>query len=148
MRALLLVLIFGCEQHVLVQAPDGGGADAGGGAVDAGPPISMSDAGVAIEPIPGGECDQQDDCNACAQCSYAPFQTCNGAALACEENSSCLGLNSCVGGCSDSACVQGCGDRFRAGVPLFLAFYECMFCDACPADCRERHPTWCEEPPF
>jgi hypothetical protein len=145
MRALVLVLLLAaCERHTLIAMPDAGGLpDAG--TPDAGPP---PDAGLPNEPAPGGECDQQDDCAACMYCSYAPFQTCNGIALACEENAACLALSSCVSTCITEACVEGCAAIHSGGVDLFVAFYDCMLCDACPADCRDRQATWCDGPPL
>lgn len=142
MRALfvLVLLASGCTPTTLVATPDAPLADAG---LDAPP-----DAPEPIEPPGGSECDQQDACEACRSCSVAPFETCNALALACEDDTECLALTTCVAGCRDRDCTQACGAAHPGGVGPYLAFVRCTICDACPADCRDHHALWCEEPPF
>jgi hypothetical protein len=147
MRSLALCLLLaGCTTTTIIVTPDGG-APSDASIVDA--PLG-TDAGPAPEPVGGSECDQQDDCQTCLTCSYAPSQRCNGLALACEDDADCSALVTCLNGCgsSDVDCDQACGAAHPGATALLRSFYECAICSACPADCRELAHTWCEAPPF
>jgi hypothetical protein len=142
--AFAFLLLGACTEERVIVIPDAGTAmreeDAGSREVDAGPPE---------EPFTDNECDQQDDCDACMQCSYAPHLACNNLALACEERGDCTSLLACASGCGDDeACLTGCAERYPSGIDLVNEFYSCMICTACPADCRAHYATWCVEPPF
>jgi hypothetical protein len=137
---VFVLSIVGCTSLPIVVISDGATVPSDAGVT--------ADAGPMPEPEPGSECDQQDDCSACNTCSYAPRQTCNNLALGCEENAECLALLECVNRCADGACVQSCGQAHTSATAQLVALYQCMLCDACPADCRAHRAVWCEAPPF
>ncbi|HEY8432875.1 MAG TPA: hypothetical protein VIL20_31100 [Sandaracinaceae bacterium] len=146
--AIFVAIAFaGCAEVRLIDGPDAG--DGGAPFDAAGRDAGARDSGPPLEPTPGGECDQQDDCGVCLACSTAYRQDCNPRAVACSDDEECSALWRCINDCpDDEACLAACGDAHPDGREPFLALYECAVCDACPADCRELVPTWCFEPPF
>lgn len=140
MRVLIAVLLCGCSPAYVIVGEDAARPDA--------PSDAGVDAPLPVEPPAGSECDQQDDCNACGQCSSAPFEYCNRAALACEDIPACVALNDCVRGCTDRDCTRRCGELHPEGIAPLTAFVTCAICTACPADCRSRTALYCEAPPF
>jgi hypothetical protein len=146
-RAMLgALLVFGCAERAVIVGPDGD--DAGLRATSDGD--AGVDAGPAIEPLAGSLCDQQDDCDACIACSQTSRQACIDRAIACDMSSDCVAIAACLDGCGldDGGCARACAARHPRGAAVVRAFLLCGICDACPADCRELHAAWCEEPPF
>jgi hypothetical protein len=146
MRSLVLVLFLlaGCTRTTVIVTPDGGALDAA--SLDA---ALLPDTGPLPEPTGGSECDQQDDCGSCLRCTMAPREECSGPAVACDLDPECAALSACVNGCTaGEGCVAACGAAHPSATAAFLRMFDCMICHACPADCRELGPTWCQEPPF
>ena len=145
--ALFALLLAGCAEVPVIVAPDAGDAGSAPPPVDAW--VAPPDSGPPPEPVPGGECDQQDACESCLNCAIAPRQSCNARARACSDDAECRALWECINACGDEGpCLTGCGEAHPSGRASFLALYECATCGACPADCRTLYPTWCVEPPF
>ena len=150
-RALVLTaalavasVLAACDQRqMLIVATDAGTEDAGATTPDA-----DVDAGVPVEPIGGSECDQQDDCLACASCAQAPRQVCNEQALACDASPDCVALVQCVNACGTDACSRACATAHPSAVAIVRAFFVCAYCTGCTADCRAEHVVWCETPLF
>lgn len=141
--ALATPFVAGCEGPMLIDLPDAGPATTDAGALDSG-----TDAGVTIEPAGGSECDQQDHCAACIECSQAPHQLCVGLAVQCSDDPECVALARCVAACGDSDCARTCATAHSSATSLLLSLYRCAYCDACPADCRADYASWCVAPPF
>lgn len=144
-KALLAIglVLFGCTSQTLIVSTDAGPSIPDGAGIDAG-----RDAGPTLEPVGGSECDQQDDCAACFQCVQGPHQACIDAALQCDASSECIALVDCLRVCADGECARACGAEHPSATSILVSFYQCAYCDACPADCRDTASTWCDAPPF
>ena len=56
----------------------------------------------------------------------------------CENDFDCLDLLICLSNCNpgDQACADACGMQYQAGIPLYNALADCVFCQACYFDCN------------
>ena len=91
---------------------------------------SKSDAGVDGS----SSCDEKDDCSSCLQCAQA--QPCAALLSACQTDAACEAINECMGICgADQECQQGCYLNNPNGAAPYSAVLDCVYCDACPADC-------------
>jgi hypothetical protein len=72
------------------------------------------------------------DCTTCANSTdcKAPYD-------ACQADSDCKNLLTCIPGCSgDSTCIGNCDNTYSAGVGLALAYEDCAVC-ACGTQCND-----------
>lgn len=144
-----LAAVVGCARATVISAPeDAGMLDGSGADATNEPDMSVSRIDMGGEPRPGGECDQQDDCNECGACAADQDPICGVLWQDCNASADCLALIDCTDGCTTNECFQSCGAAHPDSAEAVTALYRCLICDACSADCRDGYPTWCETPPF
>lgn len=146
-RVLLQTLwlcVCACTHAEVISGP----SDAGTDASMASDMAVAIDHGRPVEPPGGGECDQQDDCNACSQCAVSPSSGCNWYWTECNDSPECLALIDCADACTTQECFDGCGASHPSAIDMVNSFYTCIICDECSADCVAGHATWCETPPL
>ena len=79
-------------------------------------------------------CDKKGNCEACKSCALEV--QCASLATACNNNSSCVGIDQCFFNCGgDAECKDQCYLLGPEGADLYRSFRACIFCDACPSDC-------------
>ncbi|NUO50954.1 MAG: hypothetical protein HOV80_19035 [Polyangiaceae bacterium] len=81
----------------------------------------------------GGGCDVGtcEDCQSCAL-NGGP---CTAAVDACFNDTECYALIDCLSNCFDDVCFNQCATDHQAGMPLYNAVGECVFCDVCVTTC-------------
>ncbi len=151
-RSLLVaafLLVASCARATVISVVEDGGVDTdattdGNATTDMlAPRVDMGE-----EPLPGGECDQQDDCDACATCAASHNPRCTALWQDCSNETDCSDLLDCVTLCTTNDCFQACGDAHPASTDAVNGVYQCLICNACSADCRAGYSTWCESPPL
>jgi hypothetical protein len=124
------------------------GKDAGGGRDDAGnvdnggsggdtkgnPDAGMSGNGGTGATGGGTSCAGATVDGQCGQCIQG---SCCDELLACQNDSDCLTLNECVGGCNDSSCAQTCANSASSNaVDLYNTFIDCAT-KQCESECTD-----------
>ncbi len=80
----------------------------------------------------GGGCDSG-SCDSCQQC--AMNGACAASIDACLNDTACYALLECLNACVDEACFNECANTHSAGIPLYNAVGDCVFCDVCVSTC-------------
>jgi hypothetical protein len=102
---------------------------------------ASSESGASAGAGGSASCDGQDDCGdqndpptGCFAC--AERGPCKPSIDACAANAECLSAATCIEQCLESACVTACGEAHPEGEALLIDIVFCIFCGACPADCK------------
>ncbi|MDI1448850.1 hypothetical protein [Polyangium sp. 6x1] len=110
----------------------GSSSSSGGGGGSSSSSSSSSSSGS------GGSsaCDNKGVCSDCADCA-STTGSCVGVYNACNANTSCLNLATCIGNCldGDDVCVDNCASTYSAGIDDLVAYQDCVVCVGCPVDC-------------
>ena len=79
------------------------------------------------------------DCQSCIVCSIEGW--CEEQLEAYEQSPPAQNLDQCIfnvcGSWADAACVAACEAEHPAGVAIYEALTDCIFCAECPGDCVE-----------
>jgi hypothetical protein len=113
-------------------APSNGGnhsSDGGTPAVGPGPTTVTSGPTTTTG---GGSCDIG-SCDSCQGCAMEG--PCAASIDACFNDTECYALLECLNPCVDETCFQACADSHPAGISLYNAVGECVYCDACFTTC-------------
>lgn len=71
--------------------------------------------------------------SACGDCYTCAINSpCASEAATCQANDGCLFIATCVNGCPDATCRQGCYAQRPDGVSAYQAFNACAYCEQCP----------------
>lgn len=81
-----------------------------------------------------GGTDSGGTCTSCAE--SADMGVCASSLSACQSDSSCSGLITCLGGCSpgDTTCSSNCASTYSSGVSLYNSWTSCV-CSSCSVEC-------------
>lgn len=84
----------------------------------------------------------------CDQCVQQNQGQCSTEINACVSNPDCSQLLMCQQNCADQACIDGCSQKFPAGVAGYDAIIFCLGCKVCGNECSSQvPPDFCMTPP-
>jgi hypothetical protein len=123
----------GGEPPTLGGAPsDGGNHSSDGGSPSTPGPGPTTVTSGPTTTTSGGGCDIG-SCDSCQGCAMEG--PCAASVDACFNDTECYALIECMNPCVDDACFQACADSHPAGIGLYNAVGECVYCDACFTTC-------------
>jgi hypothetical protein len=78
------------------------------------------------------------DCNGCSADAQGSGGSCSSQVAACQADSGCTTLSSCLKNCSDSACEQGCSSAAPQGSQTKLNDILTCVCSTCSTQCASQ----------